>query len=320
MAVLQSDGVNHTSDLILRRNGTEGLRLTSSTVQLSSINDGSIAGNRNVIINGKFEIAQRGTSISSGIGQLTYTLDRWIVAASTAAVTANQGSQTSEPYNYLSVTGAAGNTAVSIRQRIEANNIRHLAGKEVTLSFFIYNATSNVSTIDVVMDRANAVNDFTTATQFSTTALGSLSDTNRRSITVTLPAEARNGIEVRFVTSALTSGIFVLHTVQLEPGTVATPFERRSFGQELALCQRYYEILSPTSVMLPWNSGTQIIRVSSAFSVTKRAPPAITMGTKLGGTGTMGVADANQYGVTYFGSGSFQDVIIYSGNTASIEL
>jgi hypothetical protein len=28
---------------------------------------------------------------------------------------------------------------------------------------------------------------------------------------------------------------------QLEPGTVATPFERRSYGQELSLCQRYYE-------------------------------------------------------------------------------
>jgi hypothetical protein len=29
--------------------------------------------------------------------------------------------------------------------------------------------------------------------------------------------------------------------IQLEPGSVATPFERRSYGQELSLCQRYYE-------------------------------------------------------------------------------
>jgi hypothetical protein len=119
-------------------------------------------------------------------------------------------------------------------------------------------------------------------------------------------------------TVRFSSGTFSLP--QLEVGTRATPFERRSFGQELALCQRYYEILSPISVMLPWGSGTQIVRVSSAFSVTKRSIPSITMGTKDAGTGTMGSAAVNQYGVTYFGSGSFQDVIIYSGNTANIEL
>jgi hypothetical protein len=39
-------------------------------------------------------------------------------------------------------------------------------------------------------------------------------------------------------TVRLSSGTFSL--AQLEPGTVATPFERRSYGQELALCQRYY--------------------------------------------------------------------------------
>jgi hypothetical protein len=37
------------------------------------------------------------------------------------------------------------------------------------------------------------------------------------------------------------SGTFEIAQVQLEPGSVATPFEQRPIGTELALCQRYYQ-------------------------------------------------------------------------------
>lgn len=35
-----------------------------------------------------------------------------------------------------------------------------------------------------------------------------------------------------------------MYQVQLEEGSVATPFENRPYGLELSLCQRYYEVIS----------------------------------------------------------------------------
>lgn len=40
---------------------------------------------------------------------------------------------------------------------------------------------------------------------------------------------------------ATNGATFYLTGVQLEPGTAATPFERRDYGRELILCQRYFQ-------------------------------------------------------------------------------
>jgi hypothetical protein len=118
-----------------------------------------------------------------------------------------------------------------------------------------------------------------------------------------------------------TSGAtFYITGVQLEAGSVATPFERRPFGTELALCQRYFEVLAPLAVMLPWSSGTQIVRFSQPYQITKRVVPTIVMGTKIGGTGTIGVANTYTTGAIWSGGGNFQDVIAYENTTASAEL
>jgi hypothetical protein len=108
--------------------------------------------------------------------------------------------------------------------------------------------------------------------------------------------------------------------VQLEKGSTASSFEYRPYTTELQLCERYHQILSSIAVMLPWGSGTQIVRISNSFKTTMRANPSITMGTKTGGTGTMGAASVTTSGVMYFGSGNSGDVIEYQQPIASIEL
>jgi len=75
-----------------------------------------------------------------------------------------------------------------------------------------------------------------------------------------------------------TSGAtFYITGVQLEVGDTATPFEHRSYGQELALCQRYYYKLQPPLTSTPFCVGfarsTTSVRGVTQFPVSMRTRP-----------------------------------------------
>jgi hypothetical protein len=94
-----------------------------------------------------------------------------------------------------------------------------------------------------------------------------------------------------------TSDYFQITGVQLEVGSVATPFERRPFGAELMLCQRYYEKsysinVAPgtnTSLGSAWimgsSNGGADIGCFVKFSVPKRAAPTMSFWTNAGSSG-----------------------------------
>ena len=75
-----------------------------------------------------------------------------------------------------------------------------------------------------------------------------------------------------------TSGAtFYITGVQLEAGSVASPFERRDYGRELIMCQRYYESYYFRNTTYGMGSGTSTI-MNVPIKVTKRATPTTTIG------------------------------------------
>jgi hypothetical protein len=101
---------------------------------------------------------------------------------------------------------------------------------------------------------------------------------------------------------------FYITGVQLEAGTVASPFERRDYGRELIMCQRYYTRSPDTSyVVMP-----SPVFSSYMFKATMRTVPTVTV-TPASGTVTVGVIDEGGF----YASGS---VVAAASLTASAEL
>ena len=225
-----------------------------SLADLGNVYDDGALSNRNLIINGDLSVAQRnGTnSVTHSSGALTYNADRWFVFANGASVTGQivTGTNTGTNRAYK-ITGASSVTDLNFAQRIESLNVRHLDGEKVTLSFKMYasQALSGVSATiffgtgdDTGYGDTNVSNSLTVN-----------SGLNTYEETFTLSSVASRGFEVAIAFgSNLPSGATVeIAQVQLELGDTATPFEHRTFGDELARCQRYYAqggiILSDTS-------------------------------------------------------------------------
>ena len=219
--ILANEGVAQLDGVMQRLDATESR--TGSSGALSW---------RNRIINGAFQVNQRGLTFDASIA--VYTSDRWKVNAS-HAVSANVNER------YLMVQGTAW---PSLLQRIESVNIKDLTGKPITLSFKA-RITENLGAADVYIEVRKPVNAADSWSGNEPTIvslnLGKLTGTFQR-ISRTFSCDTTLGIEVKVV-AILPSGAPItldVGEVQLEEGIVATPFEHRPYGVELALCQRYY--------------------------------------------------------------------------------
>jgi hypothetical protein len=285
----------------------------TGSLDTASLNGGPLAGMRNRIINGNFAIGQRGTTFaSSANNDDAYTLDRWyILSDGNDAIDVTRETSvvpTNQKYA-IALDVETANKKFGIAQIIESDNCVGLTGGTVTLSFkakvssttkldnvkaaiVAWSGTADTVTSDIISAWgaegtnptliANATYENTPANLNVTTSYATYS------LTASVDTASTTNIIV-FIWSDVTdttAGDFLYVTgVQLEPGAVATPFEQRPIGTELALCQRYFFSLDAQSTMPAVVSPTNAsVRSHFKFPVTMRATPTCTF-TYGGGTG-----------------------------------
>ena len=230
-------------------------------------------GRKNAIINGDFDIWQRGTSqTSSGYG----SDDRWFNPNTGSTKVNSQQTftfgQTDVPNNptHFSrtvVTSVVGTTNHVIKaQRIEG--VETFSGETVTLSFWAKaDSAKNIAT-EFLQRFGTGGTPSAILTGFGVTTHSLTTSWQKFKITTQLPSiagktlgsdgndalqmqfwfESGSNYDARTNSLGQQSGTFDIAQVQLEEGTVATDFESRTIGEELSLCQRYYQIFNNTLI------------------------------------------------------------------------
>ena len=280
---------------------------------------------KNRIINSAMEIDQRnaGSSVTPTNGQ--YLVDRWQATTNVSSkFSVQQSTEAPAGFSYsmkatsLSAYSIGAGELTGLRQHIEGYNCNDLDfgtsdAKTVTLSFWVrssltgtfgvslmngsanysYPATYTISSADTWEYKTITITGATAGTWSTTTSTG-MSVLFGLGVGTSLSGTAGSWAAAGYygatgATSVVgTNGAtFYITGVQLEVGSVATEFERRPYGMELALCQRYYEksysidVVPGTATanglvyMSTGNSVAGDKAVTATFKVEKRSNPSI---------------------------------------------
>jgi len=278
---------------------------------------------RNRIINGDMRIDQRnaGASITPTNGQ--FSVDRWklnvnqLSKISVQQVTdAPTGFQNSVKITSLSAYTPIADDYFLIQQNIEGYNCADFLygtsdAKTATLSFYVKSSLTGIFggairngngftrtyPFEYTINSADTW-EYKTIT-FSGDTTGTWNATNSAGPAITFSVGA--GSNFKSIANAWASNndiagsnaidvvatngaTFYITGVQLEAGSVATSFERRHYGQELALCQRYYWQLGTGSLYMPFSNGNNITSTIAQGIMTPPVPMRATPSLSTNGT------------------------------------
>jgi hypothetical protein len=255
-SVLWLDTADAESQVAIPAGGTAGQILAKTTGTDYATGWVDNPGSRNAVINGGFDIWQRGNTFNPS-GAWTYVADRWraigVGSGFTRAVTRETftpgvapvaGYEGAHFLKYNQSVAGTGNVVNHLETQIE--DVRTFAGQTITLSFWA-KAASNIT-----LDNIKLMQDFGGVTAVVdtnfVTSLAIGTSWTRYTFTINAPSiagksfNANSYIGIRFNLPLNSVFNFDLWGVQLEAGSVATPFKRNgaNIADELVACQRYY--------------------------------------------------------------------------------
>ena len=228
--------------------------LADDAVTVAKMNDSAYLANRNMIINGDFNVWQRATSSTAG-GYGYETADRWYFGGDSGAgkQTTRQSGTPQEGFQYhmkVDANGIPASNYVGVEQAIETSTVVPLRSQTITVSVYARKGASAQAdnTYQLRLAQSNSTDARSTlnfGTGLTNTTMSLTTSFVRYSATVTVASDAV-GISCSLVltagSSTATANDYIEITgVQLEIGDTATPFEHKTYGQELQDCQRYYE-------------------------------------------------------------------------------
>lgn len=301
-----------TNGQVLTADSTASTGLAWATPSVGSV---YVAG-KNFVINGNFDIWQRGTSFASTTG---YFADRWTNIGDLSGVTASQqtsGAPDGSRY-FLRLTSTAGSSYWSSYQFMETSVVAPMWGKTVTFSAKVRRNSTMTAGINIFVQKSATVDAGSGA---SWTTVGTLAVANASmptgttsadwysaSSTISIPNDGTaNSLRyvINYAAGAASGSVLDIAQVMLEIGSTATTFARNgsTIATELAACQRYYEksytqsdnpgtATQAGAKMHPLvgSNVTSYLLHFGSYKVEKRATPSITIYDFAGNSGKVTV-------------------------------